>query len=121
VVLEFIKSKAKIKSNHDLASPKIKISLEFEGTLSEYDGEKDLSNKTELASLEKEISKKIVDDVRGFLQKCQELSIDPVGLFESYRMQYKGDWPSDLTDQLLAKAEFEIVAETEVLSTGTLK
>jgi spore germination protein len=121
VVLEFIRSKAKIKSNHDLASPKIKISLKFEGTLSEYEGEKDLANKTELASLEKEISKNIEEDIRGFLQKCQELSIDPVGLFESYRMQYKGDWSSDLTEQLLAKAEFEIVAETEVLSSGTLK
>ncbi|MFC6040941.1 Ger(x)C family spore germination protein [Paenisporosarcina macmurdoensis] len=121
VVLEFIESKSKITSNHDLESPKLTITLKFEGTLSEYEGEKKLEEKQELAKLEKQISDQIEDDAMKMLQKSQELSIDPIGLFESFRMRYKGDWPSDLTEELLAKAEFKIEAETKILGVGSLK
>lgn len=121
VVLVFIESKSKIKSNHDFESPKILITLKFEGTLSEYEGGKKLEEKQELAKLEKQISDQIEDDALKMIQQCQELSIDPVGLFESFRMRYKGEWPSDLTEELLAKAEFKIEAEMKILGTGSLK
>ncbi|MDX1806392.1 MAG: Ger(x)C family spore germination protein [Paenisporosarcina sp.] len=120
VVLEFIESKSKIKSNHDLKSPKLTITLKFEGTLSEYVGKKKLDEKQEIAKLEKQISDQIEGNALKMLQKCQELSIDPIGLFESFRMRYKGDWPSDLTEELLAKAEFKIEAETKIIGSGSL-
>lgn len=121
VALEFIKSKAKIKTNHNMNSPKVIINMKFEGNLSEYEGGKDLSNDQELENLEKQVSRSIEKDVRKLLEKCQELSIEPIGMFESFRMRYKGEWPSDLTEELMAKAEFEIKAETRILSTGALK
>jgi spore germination protein len=36
-------------------------------------------------------------------------------------MRYKGNWPSELTQELMTKAEFEIKADTRILSAGTLK
>ena len=121
VALEFIESKAKIETNHNFDSPKVKITMKFEGTLSEYEGGKDLANKRELEKLEQEVSKSIEDDVRNLLEKCRDLSIEPVGLFETMRMRYKGDWSSELTQELMAKVEFEIKADTRILSAGTLK
>jgi len=121
VFLKFLKHKAKITSNHDFKSPKVKISIKLDGTLSEFDGERDLSDKKELAAIEKDINKKIEDEVREILEKFRELSIDPVGLFETFRMRYKKDFSRDLRDELLSKAEFEIEVKTNVETAGTIK
>ncbi len=121
VALEFVKSKSKIKTNHNQDSPKVTINLEFEGTLSEYEGGKNLANKQQLKTLEKDISKNIEEDIMKLLEKCEELSIEPVGMFESNRMRYKGEWPKGLTIELLSKAEFEVNVETRLMSVGALK
>ncbi|QBP42315.1 Ger(x)C family spore germination protein [Paenisporosarcina antarctica] len=121
IFLKFIKHKAKITSNQDFKSPKVKIAITVNGTLSEYEGEKDLSDKKELAEIEKGLNKKIEDDVRKLLEKFQELSIDPVGLFESFRMRYKKDFTRDLRDELLSKVEFEIEVKSDLETTGTIK
>ena len=120
VALEFVKSKAKVKSEN-LESPKVTIDMKFEGTLSEYDGDKDLADKKELEELEKEVSKNIEQEITMLLEKCQDFSIEPFGLFESLRMEYKGDWEKGLTKELLAKAEFQINVETKLMSIGALK
>jgi spore germination protein len=120
VALEFVKSKAKVKTEN-LESPKVIMNLKFEGTLSEYEGDKDLAEKKNVETLEKEVSKNIEKDIRKLLEKCRELSIEPIGMFETLRMRYKGDWPIGLTKELLAKAEFEINIETKLTSVGALK
>lgn len=120
VALEFVESKAKVKTEN-LESPKVSIKVKFEGTLSEYEGEKDLTNRKDVETLEKEVSKNIEQDIRKLLEKCQEHSIEPLGLFETLRMRYKGDWPMSLTKELLAKAEFNIKVETKLTSVGALK
>lgn len=120
VALEFVKSKAKVKAEN-LESPKVILNLKFEGTLSEYEGEKDLANKKEVETLQKEVSNEIEKDIRSLLEKCQELSIEPIGIFETLRMRYKGEWPIGLTEELLAKAQFEIKVETKLTSVGALK
>lgn len=121
VVLEYIEAKAKVKSNHDIESPKITITLKIEGVLTEYEGEKKLDDPKELKKLEKEISKSMEEEIANMIQECQELSIDPVGFFEPFRMRYKGKWPSNLSKKLLEKAEFEIKAETEIIGVGAIK
>ncbi|MGB2992827.1 MAG: Ger(x)C family spore germination protein [Paenisporosarcina sp.] len=121
VAMEFVKSKSKIKTNHNFESPKVKINLKFEGTLSEYEGDKDLANKDDIETLEKEINKKIEEETMKMIEKCRDLSIEPIGMFETLRMRYKGDWPEGLTEELLAKAEFEITVETKLMSVGALK
>jgi len=118
VAMEFVKSKSEIKTNHNLESPKVKINLKFEGTLSEYEGDKDVANKEDIETLEKEISKKIEEDTLKLIEKCRDLSIEPIGMFETFRMRYKGDWPEGLTEELLAKAEVEISVETKLMSVG---
>jgi len=120
VVMKFVKSKSKITTNHNLESPKVKIHLKLEGTLSEYDGDKDLANKNDLETLEKEISKKTEEDAMKLVEKCRDLLIEPIGMFETLRMRYKGDWPEGLTKELLAKAEVEITVETKLMNGGEL-
>jgi len=120
VALEFVKSKAKVKSEN-LESPKVTINLDFEGTLSEYEGDKNLADKKDVEKLEKEVSNNIEQEIRNLIEKCIELEIEPFGLFESLRMRYKGDWSTNLTKELLAKAEFEIQVETKLKSVGALK
>ncbi|MBU0903753.1 MAG: Ger(x)C family spore germination protein [Firmicutes bacterium] len=120
VALEFVKSKAKVKTEN-INSPKVILNLKFEGTLSEYEGDKDLANKKDIKNLEKEVSKKIEKEIRNLLEKCKELEIEPIGMFETLRMRYKGDWTTDLTKELLEKAEFEINVETNLTSIGALK
>ncbi|WP_019413414.1 Ger(x)C family spore germination protein [Paenisporosarcina sp. TG20] len=120
IFMNFLRVKTKITSNHDIESPKLNISMKLSGQLSEYEGKKDLGNKSEVAKLEKEIEKAVEDDMKEFLQKCQELSVDPIGLFESFRMRYKGDWPSDLKDELLAKAEFEVDVKLDITTSGAI-
>lgn len=121
ITFESIKSKTKITSNHDFKSPKVKIEVSFKGRLSEYVGEKDLSNIKELTNLEKNVNEKMEQEIHDFIKKTQELSSDPVGFFEPFRMRYKGDWPTDLTKELLAKAEFDVEVETNIWTTGILK
>ncbi len=121
VVLEFIKSKVKVTSNHNFESPKVMISLKYKGKLSEYKGEKNLENKKELATLEKQVNKLVEEEIRELIEKCQELSIEPMGLFESFRMHYKGDWTPEQTTELMAKAVFEIEVDTTIATTGILK
>jgi spore germination protein len=120
-VLEFLESSAKIKSNLDIESPKITITLKLEGLLTEYEGEKNLADPKDLQKIEKEISKSMKEEITNMIQECQRLSIDPVGFFEPFRMRYKGEWPSDLTKELLEKAEFEIKVETTILGAGATK
>ena len=67
------------------------------------------------------MSKKIEKEIKNLIEECQELSIEPIGMFETLRMRYKGDWPSGLTEELLAKAQFEISVETNLTSVGALK
>ncbi len=121
LTFESIKSKSKITSNRNINAPKIKIEVTFKGKLSEYVGEKDLSDIKEIEKLEKEVSKKMEGEIREFIKMSQELSSDPVGFFESFRMRYKGDWQTDLTRELLAIAEFDVKVETHIWTTGILK
>ena len=77
---------------------------------------------TELENLEKEVSKSIEEDVRKLVRKMSGI-IDRTNWYclNLFVCAIKVDWPSDLTEELMAKAEFEIKAETRILSAGALK
>ncbi|MEG0259068.1 MAG: Ger(x)C family spore germination protein, partial [Lysinibacillus sp.] len=84
LMLDLIKSKVKIKSNKSMKSPKLTISLNIAGTLSEYRGEREkkLNSLKGITNLENAIDEQIEKDIDQFLEKLKELKVDPIGLTE---------------------------------------
>ncbi|MFF3099391.1 Ger(x)C family spore germination protein [Viridibacillus arvi] len=123
VMLDLIESKVKIKSNKNHDSPKLTVSLNVKGTLSEYKGkrEHELNTPESIAILEEDIDKQLSKDIEEFLKKLKGLKIDPIGLSENFRMYYKGKWNNKLTDATIAKLKVDVHVKTSIISTGTLK
>ena len=119
--LEQIKNDLKVKSNKNLESPELSISLKLEGVVVEYKGKRDLSNADESKKLEKEISKHIKKEIEDLLKKLQELEVDPVGFSENFRMHHKGKWTDELTQKLIDTTEYKVDVEFKILNTGTIK
>lgn len=121
VLIEFINSDVKIRGNNDHQSPRVLIDTVFEGSLSAYRGPRDLSKNKEVDQLEKDVEEKLKQDIQDLLEKFKKLKADPIGLFETFRMKYRGEWTPQLTDELLTKAEFEVKVEVRIMNKGQLK
>ena len=123
LLMDLINSSVKIKSNKNFENPKITISLKIEGTLVEFKGERENSIKTaeSIAKLEKEISEELEEGISDFLKKLQDFEADPIGLTESFRMYYKGEWKEENKQEILSKLQWDIHVNTSILSTGTLQ
>ncbi|MFJ8261600.1 Ger(x)C family spore germination C-terminal domain-containing protein [Rummeliibacillus sp. NPDC094406] len=123
IMLNLIKSKVKIKSNKNMNSPRLTITLKIEGILSEYKGRfnNKLENEQNLTMLENEVDKQVETDIKEFLAKLKEMKIDPIGLSENFRMYYNGKWTKEMTKQTISKLNVDVHVETSILSTGTLK
>lgn len=123
VLLDLFKGKAKIKSNKNLNSPVVTISLKLDGTLIEYKGEreKQLKSKEDIKNLEKDINEQVKKDIHAFWGKLKELEVDPIGLAENFRMYYKGDWTKEKTVEINKRVQLDIHVETSIISKGTLK
>lgn len=119
--LEQIESKNKVRTNKNLESPKITINLKIKAVLIEYRGDRDLNKISEYEKLEKEINKYLENEIEGMLKKFQELEVDPVGFSENFRMHHQGKWTDELTQKVIASAEYKVNVEFKVLNTGTLK
>ncbi|WP_102692720.1 Ger(x)C family spore germination protein [Rummeliibacillus pycnus] len=123
IMLDLIKSKVKIKSNKNMNSPRLTITLKIEGILSEYKGKlkNKLENRQNLTILEDEVNKEVETDIKQFLAKLKEMKIDPIGLSENFRMYHNGKWTKEMTKQTISKLNVDVHVETSILSTGTLK
>ncbi|WP_397537455.1 Ger(x)C family spore germination protein [Rummeliibacillus pycnus] len=123
IMLDLIKSKVKIKSNKNMNSPKLTITLKIEGILSEYKGKfkNKLENGRNLTILENAVNKQIETDINQFLEKLKKMKIDPIGLSENFRMYHNGKWTKEMTKQTISKLNVDVHVETSILSTGTLK
>ncbi len=119
--LEQIENNLKVKSNKNIESPQLSISLKLEGVLVEYKGKRDLSKNGEAKKLEKEINKYLTMEIEGLLKKLQELEVDPVGFSEYFRMYHNGKWTEDLTKKIINSVEYNVSVEFNLLNTGTLK
>ena len=119
--LEQIKNKLKVKSNKNIESPELSISLKIEGVIVEYKGKRDLSKTEENKKLEKEISKHIKIEIEDLLKKLQELEVDPVGFSENFRMYHKGKWTDELTEKLIGSTEYKVDVEFKILNSGIIK
>ncbi|KOS67962.1 spore gernimation protein [Lysinibacillus contaminans] len=122
LMLERVKSRVKMKSNKNIKSPKLTISLFYKGTLVEYTGERenDLHSPESLSKLEKDINKQVEEEVKKTLNKLKELKVDPIGLSENFRMYYDGKWTKEMTEENISKLEVDIQVKTSIISTGTL-
>jgi len=121
VVLEFINSKVKYKSNNNLDSPKVSIKLTLDSALGEYRGPNKLATDNDLNKLQKDIEKKMEESIHELIDKLKKYKVDPIGLFEPLRMKYHGKWTEEMTAQLLEKAEFEITVDVDIVNIGSLK
>ena len=115
--LEQIKNKLKVKSNKNIESPELSISLKIEGVLVEYKGKRDLSKIGENKKLEKEISKHMKKEIEDLLKKLQKLEVNPVGFSEYFKMYYKGKW----NEKIIASVEYKVSVNFDLLNTGILK
>lgn len=123
LMMDLIDSKVKIKGNKNFDTPKLTITLHIEGTLVEFKGERENSLKTveSTAKLENDINEELEESISDFLQKLQEFEADPIGLTESFRMYYKGEWKEENKQEILSKLQWDIHVNTSILSTGTLE
>lgn len=121
VVLNFIDTDVKYKSNNNFDAPKIKISLDWQGALAEYKGPNKLASSNDLRKLEKGVEDRLKMKVEDLIAKIKKAKSDPVGLLEPLRMRYKGKWTEKLTNQLLEKAEFDVDVNVEIVNIGTIK
>ncbi len=119
--LEQIKSNLKVKSNKNIESPELSISLKIEGVIVEYKGKRDLSKDGENKKLEKEISKHMKKEIEDLLKKLQKLEVDPVGFSEYFRMYHKGKWTDELTEKVIKSTKYKVNVEFKILNTGTIK
>ncbi|MEW9501557.1 Ger(x)C family spore germination protein [Jeotgalibacillus marinus] len=121
VVIDLITSKSKIKGNKNINDPHLTVELKFNGALTEYLGDKDLSNGEDFAKLEKQIGEHLENHTIDLLNELSDLRADPVGFSEKFRMYYDGEWTEDLTEQIVSTAQFDVTVEMKILNVGSLK
>ncbi len=122
IVFNIVKNKVRIKSNKNIDRPKLTISVDFRGTIVEYKGERDeyLSTSSGLAKIENDVSKQVKEHMVKFLDKLKEEKVDPIGLSEYFRKNYKGEWNEEMTADIISKLEVDLQVKTTIISTGTI-
>ena len=121
VILEFINSDVKFTSNNNFESPKITIELTLQSALDEYKGPNKISSSNDLKKLEKDVEKRLEKEIHALLAKLIELKAVPIGLLETYRIKYRGNWTKEMTTKMAAKAEFDIIVNVEIVNIGAIK
>ncbi|MER2008244.1 Ger(x)C family spore germination protein [Psychrobacillus sp. BL-248-WT-3] len=121
LLLDFIDNSVKIISNKSLESPRLKIILKIEGTMSEYKG-KNISFKDPeiMERLEKDAEKDLKKKINDFLEEMQKLEVDPIGLTENVRRHQRVKWDTELTRKTISKMKWDIEVDMSILSTGVL-
>ena len=121
VVLDFVWSKSKVRSNGNLDHPMISMKLELRGMLVGYTGSKDLKSNKELNQLKKQLESEIKKETQKLLQRLQKEGVDPASLEEGLRQKYYGKWTRPIAMELYQKAAFNITINMEIVGYGTIK
>lgn len=120
VMLEFVQSKVKWKTNGNLDNPYMKLNVKLEGTLYGYTGKRNLENTEELISLQNEINGDIKRNIKSVLKKMQKLQIDPTRSGMVMRASYDGNWTKDKWRNSLPHVKYDVNVDTRIIGTGTL-
>ncbi|GIO05421.1 germination protein XA [Brevibacillus reuszeri] len=121
VVLDFVWSKSKVRSNGSLDHPIISMKLELRGMLVGYTGSKDLKSNKQLTQLKKQLESEIKKETQKLVQRLQKEGVDPASLEESLRQKYHGKWTRPIAMELYQKAGFNVTINMEVVGYGTIK
>ena len=122
IVFNIVKNKVRIKSNQNIDTPKLTISLDLKGTIVEYKGKRDakLSTSSGLTEIENDVNKQVKEHIVKFLDRLKEEKVDPIGLSEYFRRYYNGKWTEQMTEEVISKLEVDVQVDTTIISTGTL-
>lgn len=121
LLLDFIDNNVKIISNKSLKSPRLKILLNVEGTMTEFKGkEESFKHPDSIQRLEKEVEKELEDKINNLLMELKQLKVDPIGLTENVRRHHRGKWDTELTRETISKLKWDIKVDVSILSTGIL-
>lgn len=121
LLLDFIDNSVKIISNKSLESPKLKIKLKIEGTMSEYKGNRaSFKDPDSMEKLEEDAEKDLKKKINNFLEEMKQLDVDPIGLTENVRRHHRGKWDTELTRETISKMKWDLEVEISILSTGVL-
>ncbi|MBM7614821.1 Ger(x)C family spore germination protein [Alkaliphilus hydrothermalis] len=120
VMIEFIQSNVEMSSNKNLDSPKVKVKLNFVGTLMGYTGDRNLDKPEGLLALEDLLNKNMEKQVFDLLNKLKKLKVDPIGVGQEFRMYHRGKWNKDLWREAIPNIEYNIEVDSKFLNTGTI-
>lgn len=121
IMLEFVKSGVKIKSNKKINNPKLTIKPSLEGQIYGYVKGLDLGDPEVITLLEKRFEEEFIRLNMVLLKKIQRMEIDPAGLGESFRMHYRGTWTRDLWEEVYKKTEIQVEAKVSIIPADNLK
>lgn len=114
IILEFVRSRVKIKSNKDLQSPKLKVELNLISQVYGYVENAHLDNADTVQELEKEAEKTIGKQIKDLLEKLKEMQVDPAQLGEAFRICYPHQWSKELWNDTLSETEFDVEVKVEI-------
>ncbi|MBR7553041.1 Ger(x)C family spore germination protein [Allobacillus sp. GCM10007491] len=119
ITMQQIKSASQI-SPKDSGKYHFSIKIRFEGDIRELTKELDLESKEVIHMLEKDMAKKIEENISKLLEKTQELNVDSLGFGTFWNAKFKGD--KKLTEEEWRKEypnfQFDIDVTTEILRNG---
>jgi spore germination protein len=122
VMLNFITSKLKVKSNGSLEKPFFNLKLTIKGNVLEYHGPLELDQDEDMNKLEEMISKEITKQAEHILEGFKEARVDPILLGEHLRIHIPQDeWTEEKWKEAMTIMEYEINVTTELKNSGTIK
>jgi spore germination protein len=121
VLVDFVKTQFKTKSNGDLDHPVILIDLFLRGSIVEYTGTRDFEKTGDIDLLQKAIENQIEKDTREIVNRLIQMEIDPMGLSKSLRRKHRGEWSKETGIEALKRAKIQYQVKVELTSSGTMK
>ncbi|ARK30703.1 Ger(x)C family spore germination protein [Halalkalibacter krulwichiae] len=121
VILKFVDTKYHTKVNGNLKKPTIYIYLYIRGSVVDYDGVRNLEENEQRKEIELAIESQLEEKVLSTVNHFQELSIDPVGFGDPFRIRNAKGWTKEMWNQAFKQAEISTHVETRIISTGAIK
>lgn len=112
--------KRKIIVNIEKEKPIIDIKLDFNGSISEYSGELDLTNPEEQKVLEDAIGMGLQRDYVKLLKYLVEVGSDPIGFSEMIRTKHNQYWKSINWKDAYKDAVFKVDSKIEIEFYGAM-
>ncbi|MDG5785925.1 Ger(x)C family spore germination protein [Evansella sp. AB-P1] len=121
VIINFVRSRRKIKSNGDPNNPEIFLHVYLSGAVIDYTGELNLEIQEERQKLEEKLAEQIEGRIVSAINTFQELEIDPIGIGHYFRMKDRSKWDKNHWNDVFSRATVTTHVESRIITTGTLR